>query len=118
MASGDTLGHCLARHITRVQSNCRWLFGGSAAAVSAILCLDWTRGARVNPQASAWNSVAGMRTPAGLVSRGGVYSGWPSLAGSLGPITRTIADTAAVLDVIVSYDPEDPPAFSVKLPGF
>jgi Asp-tRNA(Asn)/Glu-tRNA(Gln) amidotransferase A subunit family amidase len=84
--------------------------GGSAAAVSANFCTVaiGQEGLASIRRPAAWNSVAGMRTSAGLVSRGGVYSGWPSLAGSLGPMTRTIADTAAVLDVIVGYDPEDP----------
>jgi Asp-tRNA(Asn)/Glu-tRNA(Gln) amidotransferase A subunit family amidase len=57
---------------------------------------------------STWNSIAGMRPTAGLVSRGGVYAGWPSVAGSLGPMSRTITDLAKLLDVMVGYDPEDP----------
>src|SRR3990172_2556016 len=32
-----------------------------------------------------WNGVVGMRPTAGLVSRGGVYAGWPAINGSLGP---------------------------------
>ena len=57
---------------------------------------------------STWNSIVGMRPTAGLVSRGGVYAGWPSIAGSLGPMARTVTDLAKLLDVIVGYDPEDP----------
>jgi Asp-tRNA(Asn)/Glu-tRNA(Gln) amidotransferase A subunit family amidase len=49
-----------------------------------------------------------MRPSAGLVSRTGVYSGWPLINSSLGPMARTVADLAKVLDVIVGYDPEDP----------
>ena len=49
-----------------------------------------------------------MRPTAGLVSRGGVYGGWPSVAGSLGPMARTVTDVAKLLDVMVGYDPEDP----------
>jgi Asp-tRNA(Asn)/Glu-tRNA(Gln) amidotransferase A subunit family amidase len=84
--------------------------GGSAAAVAANFCAVaiGQEGLASIRRPAAWNSIAGMRTTAGLVSRGGVYGGWPSLAGSLGPMTRTIADSAAVLDVIVGYDPEDP----------
>ena len=33
---------------------------------------------------SAWNSIVGMRPTAGLVSRGGVYSGWPGVQGVAG----------------------------------
>jgi Asp-tRNA(Asn)/Glu-tRNA(Gln) amidotransferase A subunit family amidase len=57
---------------------------------------------------AAWNSVVGMRPTPGLVSRGGVYAGWPSRTGSLGPLTRTVQDLATLLDVMVGYDPEDP----------
>ena len=57
---------------------------------------------------AAWNGIVGMRPTAGLVSRGGVYDGWPGLAASLGPMTRSVRDLATLLDVIVGYDPEDP----------
>ena len=49
-----------------------------------------------------------MRPTAGLVSRGGVYAGWPDIAGSLGPMARTVRDLAILLDAMVGYDPEDP----------
>lgn len=57
---------------------------------------------------AAWNSVVGMRPTAGLISRSGVYAGWPATAGSLGPLTRTVDDQAVLLDVMVGYDREDP----------
>ena len=57
---------------------------------------------------SAWTSIVGMRPTAGLVSRSGVYAGWPGVQASLGPMTRTVADAALLLDVLVGYDPEDP----------
>ena len=57
---------------------------------------------------STWNCVAGMRPTPGLVSRGGVYDGWPDMTGSLGPMGRTVTDMARLLDVMVGYDPEDP----------
>lgn len=57
---------------------------------------------------STWNSIVGMRPTAGLVSRSGVYAGWPSTNGSLGPMTRTVTDLAKLLDVMVGYDAEDP----------
>jgi len=34
--------------------------------------------------------------------------GWPGVAGSLGPMTRTVGDLAVLLDALVGYDPEDP----------
>jgi Asp-tRNA(Asn)/Glu-tRNA(Gln) amidotransferase A subunit family amidase len=122
MAGGDTHGSLFGstRNPYDLNRTVGGSSGGSAAAVSSNFCTVaiGQEGLASIRRPAAWNSVAGMRTTAGLVSRGGVYSGWPSLAGSLGPITRTIADTAAVLDVMVGYDPEDPlTAFGVgKLP--
>lgn len=57
---------------------------------------------------AAWTGIVGMRPTAGLVSRAGVYDGWPGLAGSLGPMARSVTDLATVLNVIVGYDSEDP----------
>lgn len=57
---------------------------------------------------STWNCIVGMRPTAGLVSRGGVYDGWPDVAGSLGPMARTVKDLTTLLDAMVGYDPEDP----------
>ena len=57
---------------------------------------------------ATWNSIAGMRPTAGLVSRSGVYAGWPEIAGSLGPMARTVRDLAVLLDIMAGYDPEDP----------
>jgi len=84
--------------------------GGSAASVAANFCTVAVgqEGLASIRRPSAWNSVTGMRPTAGLVSRGGVYAGWPSINGSLGPMARTVADLAKVLDSMVGYDPEDP----------
>jgi len=57
---------------------------------------------------STWNNIVGMRPTAGLVSRSGVWDGWPFVMGSLGPMARTVADLAKLLDVMVGYDAEDP----------
>ncbi len=57
---------------------------------------------------SAWNSVVGMRPTAGMISRSGMFDGWPEINGSLGPMARTVTDLATLLDVMVGYDPEDP----------
>jgi len=112
MAGGDTYGSLFGstRNPYDLERTVGGSSGGSAAAVTANFCAVaiGQEGLASIRRPAAWNSIAGMRTSAGLVSRGGVYSGWPSLAGSLGPMTRTIADTAAVLDVIVGYDAEDP----------
>ncbi|MBI2090504.1 MAG: amidase [Deltaproteobacteria bacterium] len=84
--------------------------GGSAASVSANFCTAAVgqEGFASIRRPSIWNSIVGMRPTAGLVSRGGVYAGWPDINGSLGPMARTVRDLAALLDVMVGYDPEDP----------
>ena len=84
--------------------------GGSAASVAANFATVAVgqEGFASIRRPSIWNSIAGMRPTAGLVSRGGVYAGWPEIAGSLGPMARTVRDLATLLDVMVGYDPEDP----------
>lgn len=84
--------------------------GGSAAGVAANLAAVAVgqEGLASIRRPSAWNCTVGMRPTLGLVSRTGAYGGWPSRAGSLGPMTRTVADAAALLDVMVGYDPDDP----------
>jgi Asp-tRNA(Asn)/Glu-tRNA(Gln) amidotransferase A subunit family amidase len=84
--------------------------GGSGASVSANFCTVAVgqEGFASIRRPSTWNCVAGMRPTAGLVSRTGVYAGWPSVNGSLGPMARSITDLAKLLDVMVGYDPDDP----------
>ena len=112
MAGGDTHGSLFGstRNPYDLERTVGGSSGGSAAAVTANLCTVAVgqEGLASIRRPAAWNSIVGMRTTAGLVSRGGVYSGWPSIAGSLGPMARTIQDMAALLDVMVGYDSEDP----------
>ena len=84
--------------------------GGSGASVSANFCTVAVgqEGFASIRRPSTWNCVSGMRPTAGLVSRGGVYAGWPSVNGSLGPMARTVTDLAKLLDNMVGYDPDDP----------
>ncbi len=84
--------------------------GGSAASVAANFCTVGIgqEGFASIRRPSTWNSICGMRPTAGLVSRSGVYAGWPSQTGSLGPMTRAVEDLAKLLDVMVGYDAEDP----------
>ena len=84
--------------------------GGSGASVSANFCAVAVgqEGFASIRRPSTWNCVAGMRPTAGLVSRAGVYAGWPSVNGSLGPMARSVADLAKLLDVMAGYDPDDP----------
>jgi amidase len=112
MAGGDTHGSLFGstRNPYDLERTVGGSSGGSAAAVAANFCTVaiGQEGLASIRRPAAWNAIAGMRTTAGLVSRGGVYSGWPATAGSLGPMARTVSDMAAVLDAIAGYDPEDP----------
>jgi Asp-tRNA(Asn)/Glu-tRNA(Gln) amidotransferase A subunit family amidase len=84
--------------------------GGSGAAVAAnftAVAIGQEGNASIR-RPSGWNAIVGMRPTGGLVSRTGVYDGWPQVFGSLGPMARSVADVATVLDAIVGYDAEDP----------
>jgi Asp-tRNA(Asn)/Glu-tRNA(Gln) amidotransferase A subunit family amidase len=84
--------------------------GGSAASIAANFATAGVgqEGLASIRRPSTWNSITGMRATAGLVSRGGVFGSWPTVAGALGPMARTVKDLAILLDAIVGYDPEDP----------
>jgi Asp-tRNA(Asn)/Glu-tRNA(Gln) amidotransferase A subunit family amidase len=84
--------------------------GGSGAAVAANLAAAaiGQEGNASIRRPAGWNAIVGMRPTQGLVSRSGVYDGWPQVFGSLGPMARSVADVATLLDVIVGYDAEDP----------
>jgi Asp-tRNA(Asn)/Glu-tRNA(Gln) amidotransferase A subunit family amidase len=82
--------------------------GGTAAAVAANLGavgLGTDTGASIRGPA-AHQALVGLRPTMGLTSRAGVV---PVFLDSdvTGPLTRTVADTAAVLSVIAGYDPAD-----------
>lgn len=88
--------------------------GGSSGGTGAAVAANYStvgvgeEGSSSIRRPSAWNNVVGMRPSLGLVSRGGMWDGWPSIFGSLGPMARTVTDEAKLLDVMVGYDPEDP----------
>ena len=82
---------------------------GSAAGVAAgfaPVAIGEDTGGSVRIPA-AYNNLVGLRVTTGLVSRSGMA---PLVASqdTAGPITRTVADTATLLDVLVGFDPTDP----------
>lgn len=83
--------------------------GGTGATVAANLATVGLGSDTVNSirSPSSANSLVGFRTTRGLVSRAGVMpvSGTQDVVGPLG---RSVADVARVLDVISGYDPADP----------
>lgn len=82
--------------------------GGSAAAVALGLCsfaLGTDTGGSIRLPAS-YCGVVGLKPTYGLVSRYGVIA-MASSADVIGPLTRTVADSALVLDVMAGQDPMD-----------
>jgi amidase len=94
--------------------------GGSAAAVAANLvtcAIGEESGPSIRNPAKN-NNVVGLAPTQELVSRAGMIPA-SFLNDRVGPMCRTVADVARVLDVIAGYDPEDPlTAFAVgRLPA-
>jgi amidase len=84
--------------------------GGPGAAIAANFATVGVgeEGSASIRRPSTWNSLVGMHPSAGLVSRTGMWDGWPALFTSLGPMTRSVRDLAHLLDAMVGYDTEDP----------
>ena len=83
--------------------------GGSGAGIAANFGLvgigEDTGGSIRGP--AAVHSLVGLRPTVPLVSRFGMMPANPT-SDTLGPMTRTVRDTAILLDVIAGYDPNDP----------
>lgn len=112
MGAGDTHGSLFGstRNVYDLERTAGGSSGGSGAAASAnfaTVAIGQEGFASIR-RPSIWNGIAGMRPTAGLVSRTGVYAGWPTINGSLGPMARTVEDLAKTLDCMVGYDPDDP----------
>ena len=112
LGGGDTHGSLFGstRNVYDLERTAGGSSGGSAASVSANFCTVaiGQEGFASIRRPATWNGVVGMRPTIGLVSRGGVYGGWPTTNGSLGPMARTVTDLAKLLDGMVGYDPDDP----------
>jgi aspartyl-tRNA(Asn)/glutamyl-tRNA(Gln) amidotransferase subunit A len=90
--------------------------GGSAAAVAARevpAALGTDTGGSIR-QPAAFTGTVGLKPTYGRVSRYGVIA-FASSLDQVGPITRTVADAAALLQVIAVPDPQD--ATSARLPA-
>jgi Asp-tRNA(Asn)/Glu-tRNA(Gln) amidotransferase A subunit family amidase len=111
-AAGDTYGSMFgfSRNPYNLERTAGGSSGGSGSALAAnfsTLALGEETVASVR-RPGAWNSVVALRPTPGLVSRTGMWDGYPTTPAQVGPMARTVADLARLLDVIVGYDPEDP----------
>jgi aspartyl-tRNA(Asn)/glutamyl-tRNA(Gln) amidotransferase subunit A len=93
--------------------------GGSGAAVAAGECMvgmGSDTGGSIRIPASVCGTV-GLKPTYGRVSRRGVASlSWA--LDHVGPLTRTVRDTALVMDAIAGYDRADPASVDVPVPDF
>ena len=93
--------------------------GGTGAAIAAnfgVVGMGTDTGGSIRIP-SSYNSLVGVRPTIGLSSRDGIVP--LALSQDVGgPMTRTVADAAVVLDATVGFDPDDPitAASSGKIP--
>ena len=83
--------------------------GGTGVAVTANFCAAGTGSDTVNSirsPASA-NALVGIRPTKGLLSRAGIMP-VSETQDAIGPIARTVADAARLLEIMAGYDPNDP----------
>ncbi len=93
--------------------------GGSGAAVAAGECMvgmGSDTGGSIRIPAALCGTV-GLKPTYGRVSRRGVFSLSWSLD-HVGPLTRTVRDTALVMNAIAGYDRSDPASVEVPVPDF
>jgi len=93
--------------------------GGSAAAVSADLCLGATgtdTGGSIR-QPAAFTGIVGIKPTYGRVSRWGVVA-FASSLDQAGPITKTVRDAAIMLGAMAGHDPKDSTSADLAVPDF
>jgi amidase len=111
-AAGDTFGSMfgVSRNPYDLERTVGGSSGGSGCALTANLSTvavgEETFASIRRP--GGWNDVVSLRPTPGLVSRSGMWDGYPSPTAQMGPMARTVKDLALVLDAMVGYDPEDP----------
>jgi Asp-tRNA(Asn)/Glu-tRNA(Gln) amidotransferase A subunit family amidase len=111
-AGGDTYGSMFG--VTRNPYGLTRTVGGSSGGSGAAVAANFSTVA-LGEETSAsirrpggWNSVVSLRPTPGLVSRSGMWDGYPRPQAQMGPMARSVRDLAELLDVMVGYDAEDP----------
>jgi Asp-tRNA(Asn)/Glu-tRNA(Gln) amidotransferase A subunit family amidase len=111
-AAGDTYGSMFGatRNPYDTERTVGGSSGGSGAAISANFATVALGEETVSSirRPGGWNSVVALRPTPGLVSRSGMYGGYPRPHDQPGPMARSVRDLAILLDAMVGYDPEDP----------
>ena len=111
-AIGDTYGSMFG--VTRNPYDVERTAGGSSGGSGAALAANFSTVALGEETLASirrpggWNDLVTMRPTSGLVSRSGMWDGYPTDFATMGPMARNVRDLARLLDVMVAYDPEDP----------
>jgi aspartyl-tRNA(Asn)/glutamyl-tRNA(Gln) amidotransferase subunit A len=93
--------------------------GGSAAAVSADLCLGATgtdTGGSIR-QPAAFTGIVGLKPTYGRCSRWGIIA-FASSLDQAGPMARTVRDTAILMRAMAGHDPKDSTSADIPVPDY
>lgn len=93
--------------------------GGSATAVASNLCIAATAsdtGGSIRQPAS-FSGLVGIKPTYGLCSRYGMVA-FASSLDQAGPLTKTVEDSAIMLNAMASYDPKDSTSENISIPDY
>ena len=93
--------------------------GGSASAVAADLCLaaTGTDTGRAIRQPAAFTGITGIKPTYGRCSRWGIVA-FASSLDQAGPMTKTVRDSAIMLEAMCGHDPKDSTSADLAVPDF